>query len=92
MISYLPALYGAYSRREARLLTLDDPQGGRRIVPVRVIAVNAPGGDLEMLYRVLRGMGDVDGRRAREPRVVPDAGVSSAPSMQDSRGSPRWVW
>jgi hypothetical protein len=50
MISYLPALYGAYNRREARLLTLDDPLGGR-ITPVRVIAVNAPGGDLEMLYR-----------------------------------------
>jgi hypothetical protein len=50
VISYLPALYGAYSRREARLLTLDDPRGGR-ILPVRVIAVNAPGGDVEMLYR-----------------------------------------
>jgi hypothetical protein len=52
MISYLPALYGAYSRREARLLTLDDPQGGR-ITPVRVIVLNAPGGDVEMLYRAL---------------------------------------
>jgi hypothetical protein len=52
LISYLPALYGSYSRREARLLTLDDAQGGR-ITPVRVIAVNAPGGDLEMLYRSL---------------------------------------
>jgi hypothetical protein len=52
MISYLPALYGAYSRREARLLTLDDPQGGR-ITPVRVIALAAPGGDVEMLYRSL---------------------------------------
>ncbi len=50
MISYLPALYGSYSRREARLLTLDDPSGSR-ITPVRVIAVSAPGGDLEMLYR-----------------------------------------
>jgi len=52
MISYLPALYGAYSRREARLLTLDDPAGGR-ITPARVIVLNAPGGDAEMLYRVL---------------------------------------
>jgi hypothetical protein len=52
MISYLPALYGAYSRREARLLTLDDPRGGR-ITPVRVIALLAPGGDVEMLYRGL---------------------------------------
>jgi hypothetical protein len=50
MISYLPALYGAYSRREARLLTLDDPRGGR-ITPARVIALGAPGGDVEMLYR-----------------------------------------
>jgi hypothetical protein len=50
MISYLPALYGAYSRREAKLLTLDDPLGGR-ITPLRVIAVNAPEGDVDMLYR-----------------------------------------
>jgi hypothetical protein len=50
LISYLPALYGAYSRREARLLTLDDPRGGR-ISPVRVIAVHASGGDLNLLYR-----------------------------------------
>jgi hypothetical protein len=50
MISYLPALYGAYSRRESRLLTLDDPSGSR-ISPARIIALNAPGGDVEMLYR-----------------------------------------
>ena len=29
LISYLPVLYGAYNRREARLLTLDDPDGER---------------------------------------------------------------
>ncbi|HEX3334579.1 MAG TPA: hypothetical protein VHS57_09570 [Acidimicrobiales bacterium] len=52
MISYLPALYGAYSRRESRLLTLDDPSGAR-ITPARVIVLNAPGGDVEMLYRSL---------------------------------------
>ncbi len=28
-ISYLPALYAAYGRREGRLLTLDDPSGAR---------------------------------------------------------------
>jgi hypothetical protein len=50
LISYLPALYGAYSRRETRLLTLDDPLGSR-ITPVRVIAVHAGEGDLELLYR-----------------------------------------
>jgi cbb3-type cytochrome oxidase subunit 3 len=50
LISYLPALYSAYSRREARLLTLDDPQGVR-IMPARVIAVHAGGSDLVRLYR-----------------------------------------
>ncbi|HXW34057.1 MAG TPA: hypothetical protein VEJ87_05715 [Acidimicrobiales bacterium] len=50
LISYLPALYGAYSKREARLLTLDDPLG-TRITPVRVIAVHRGDGDLELLYR-----------------------------------------
>jgi hypothetical protein len=50
LISYLPALYGAYSRREARLLTLDDPLGAR-ITPVRVIAVHSGDGDRELLYR-----------------------------------------
>lgn len=50
LISYLPALYGAYSRREARLLTLDDPLG-ERITPVRVIALHCGDGDLDLLYR-----------------------------------------
>jgi hypothetical protein len=50
LISYLPAMYGAYSRREARLLTLDDPLGAR-ITPVRVIAVHSGDGDLDLLYR-----------------------------------------
>jgi hypothetical protein len=50
LISYLPALYGAYSRRETRLLTLDDSLGAR-ITPVRVIAVHSGDGDLELLYR-----------------------------------------
>jgi hypothetical protein len=50
LISYLPTLYGAYSRREARLLTLDDPAGGR-ITPVRVVAVHAGDGDVDLLYR-----------------------------------------
>ena len=50
LISYLPALYGAYSRREARLLTLDDP-AGLRLTPVRVVALHSAGGDAEVLYR-----------------------------------------
>jgi hypothetical protein len=50
LISYLPALYGAYSKREARLLTLDDPAGSR-ITPVRVIALHSGDGNLDLLYR-----------------------------------------
>jgi hypothetical protein len=50
LISYLPALYGAYSRREARLLTLDDPMGGR-LTPLRVIAVHTSDGNLELFNR-----------------------------------------
>ena len=50
LISYLPALYGAYSRREARLLTLDDPIGGR-LTPFRVIAVHASNQSLELFNR-----------------------------------------
>lgn len=34
------------------MLTLDDPLGGR-ITPTRVVELNAPGGDVEMLYRSL---------------------------------------
>ena len=52
LISYLPALYGAYSRREARLLTLDDP-AGLRLTPVRVVALHCGAGDTELLYRFL---------------------------------------
>jgi hypothetical protein len=50
LISYLPALYGAYSKREARLLTLDDP-AGVRITPARLIAIHSPDGNLDLLYR-----------------------------------------
>jgi hypothetical protein len=50
LISYLPALYGAYSRREVRLLTLDDPIGGR-LTPLRVIALHASDGSLDLFNR-----------------------------------------
>ena len=72
MISYLPALYGAYSRRESRLLTLDDPRGGR-ITPVRVIVLERAGGRRRAAVPLLRRVAAVDRRRAGEPRVVPDA-------------------
>ncbi len=49
-ISYLPALYSSYGRRESRLLTLDDPSG-ERIQPIALITIWAPGGDVDRLYR-----------------------------------------
>jgi len=49
VISYLPALYGSFNRRETRLLTLDHPSG-ERIQPVTLIGLHAPGGDLHRLY------------------------------------------
>jgi hypothetical protein len=49
-ISYLPALYASYGRREARLLTLDD-LSGERIQPTALIVIWAPGGDVDRLYR-----------------------------------------
>lgn len=49
-ISYLPVLYAAYGRRESQLLTLDDPSG-ERIQPTSLIAIWAPGGDTDRLYR-----------------------------------------
>ena len=49
-ISYLPALYASYGRRESRLLTLDDPSG-ERIQPTAIIGIWAPGGDVDRLYR-----------------------------------------
>lgn len=50
LISYLPVLYGAYNRREAKLLTLDDPSG-ERIMPVSLIELQARRGGLDRLYR-----------------------------------------
>lgn len=50
VISYLPVLYGAYGRREARLLTLD-LASGERITPTGLLLSQAPDGDIEALYR-----------------------------------------
>lgn len=50
VISYLPALYGSFNRRETRLLTLDHPSG-ERIQPAALVALHAPDGDLHRLYR-----------------------------------------
>ena len=50
LISYLPVLYSAYNRREAKLLTLDDPSG-ERVQPVALVKLYTRGGDLDRLYR-----------------------------------------
>jgi len=46
VIGYLPALYGAYSERERKLMTLDDGTE-ERIVPQSLLLSRAPGGDVE---------------------------------------------
>lgn len=48
LISYLPVLHGAYHRRQARLLTLDDPSG-ERIQPASLILLYANSGGIERL-------------------------------------------
>jgi hypothetical protein len=53
-VAYLPGVFAAYNRREARLLTLDDPSG-RRITPVAVLTLNAPDGDLGRLCDFFAG-------------------------------------
>src|SRR4051794_4896786 len=54
VISYLPVLYGAYGRREAKLLTLDLPSG-ERITPAGLVISQAPDGDLAALGRFFAG-------------------------------------
>lgn len=54
VISYLPVLYGAYGRRETKLLTLDLPSG-ERITPTGLVLSQAPDGDLTALYRFFEG-------------------------------------
>lgn len=49
VIGYLPALYGAYSSREAQLLMLDDLTG-ERIMPTSLIEAHCPDGQLDRLY------------------------------------------
>ena len=50
VISYLPALYGSFNRRETRLLTLDHPSG-ERIEPTSIVVLHAPDVDLRRLYQ-----------------------------------------
>ncbi len=48
VIGYLPALYGAYSERERKLMTLDDGTE-QRITPTSLVISRAPGADPEPL-------------------------------------------
>lgn len=48
LIGYLPSLYGAYSERERKLMTLDDGSEGR-ITPTNLVIARAPGADAAQL-------------------------------------------
>ena len=50
VVGFLPTLYSAYSDREAELLTVDD-LSGTYVTAIGLIEVNAPNGDVTMLYR-----------------------------------------
>lgn len=50
VISYLPTLYAAYSRREVRLVRLDSTDGSE-VDPLSIVAFHATDGDLADLYR-----------------------------------------
>jgi hypothetical protein len=86
LISYLPALYGGYSKREACLLTLDDPIGGR-LTPVRIIATHAADQNLELLYRFFAEW-ELWTAEVLESHGSTPCSPSSAPSMWASPGSP----
>ncbi|MGI9613818.1 MAG: potassium channel family protein [Acidimicrobiales bacterium] len=57
VIGYLPALYGAYSERERKLMTLDDGTE-ERIVPQSLILSRAPGGDVDEVLAFFDGWED----------------------------------
>ncbi|MEM7325813.1 MAG: potassium channel family protein [Actinomycetota bacterium] len=54
VIGYLPSLYGAYSHREQRLMTLDDGQEGR-ITPTSLLLSRAPTGEVDDVLRFFEG-------------------------------------
>lgn len=53
VIGYLPALYGAFSQREQKLLTLDDGTEDR-ITPTNLVLARAPDGDVDRLEDFFR--------------------------------------
>ena len=57
VIGYFPALYGAYSERERKLMTLDDGTEGR-ITPTNLILCRAPTADVEDVLRFFEGWED----------------------------------
>ncbi len=54
VIGYLPALYSAYSRREQKLMTLDDGLE-ERITPTTLLLSRAPTADVEDVLRFFEG-------------------------------------
>jgi hypothetical protein len=60
VISYLPTLYGAFSRREVQLLDLDyvDASGQARATPIGFITAYTVDGDLAPLYSELEEWSD----------------------------------
>lgn len=54
VIGYLPALYGAYSERERKLLTLDDGTEDR-ITPQSLILSRTRGGDVSQMFTFFAG-------------------------------------
>lgn len=54
VIGYLPSLYGAYSKREERLMTLDDGQE-HRIDPTSLLISRAPTAEVDDVLRFFEG-------------------------------------
>jgi hypothetical protein len=54
VIGYLPALYGAYSERERKLMTLDDGTE-QRITPTNLLLSRSPTADVEEVIRFFEG-------------------------------------
>ncbi len=54
VIGYLPALYGAFSQREKKLMTLDDGTEDR-LTPTNLLLSRAPAGDVDEILRFFEG-------------------------------------
>lgn len=54
VVGYLPALYGAFSQRESKLMTLDDGSE-ERVTPTRLLLSRAPAGEVDEILRFFEG-------------------------------------